>query len=66
MLSKIRNIPLRYYQLALLNIGLIIAISKDMSLISIVTSLLFVGLAVAPFGVLLGLISPPPHQIVHS
>jgi hypothetical protein len=66
MLAKIRDIPVRYYQLALLNVGLIVAISKEMSLLSIVTSLLFVALAAAPFAVILGLLSPPPHQIVQN
>lgn len=66
MLAKIRDIPVRYYQLALLNLGLVVAISKEMSLLSIFTSLLFVALAVAPFAVMLGLLSPPPHQIVQN
>jgi hypothetical protein len=66
MLAKIRNIPVRYYQLALLNIGITIAISKEMSLLSIAASLLFVVLTVAPFAVILGLLSPPPHQIVQN
>ena len=66
MLKNITNIPLRFYQLALLNVGLIIAISKEMSLLSIISSLLFVGLAVAPFGIILGLLSPPPHQLIHD
>lgn len=66
MLTKVRDIPVRYYQLALLNLGLIIAISKEMSFLSIVTSLLFVALAIAPFAVMLGLLSPPPHQTVQN
>jgi hypothetical protein len=66
MLSKFRDIPIRYYQLALLNLALILALSKAMTLISILTSFLFVALAAAPVAVLLGLLPAPPHQIVHE
>ncbi len=66
MLQKITKVPSRYYQLVLLNIGLIIALSKEMSLLAIISSLVFVALAVAPVAIALGLIAPPPHQIFHE
>lgn len=66
MLQKIAKIPSRFYHLALLNIGLIIALSKGMSLLAILSSLLFVGLAVAPVALALGFLAPPPHQLIHQ
>lgn len=61
MLSKITKIPSTYFQLALLNLGLITALYKEMSLLSIITSLVFITLVVAPIAIATGILSPPPH-----
>ncbi len=37
-----------------------------MSLLAILSSLLFVALAVAPVAVALGFLAPPPHQLIHQ
>ena len=66
MLQKITKAPTRFYQLLLLNVGLIIGLCKEMSLIGLVASLVFIALAVAPIALYLGILSPPPHQIIQD
>lgn len=66
MLQKITKAPTKYYQLILLNIGLITALCKGMTLLGIVSSLAFVALALAPVATYFGIISPPPHQIIQD
>ena len=66
MLQKITKAPTKYYQLLLLNIGLIIALSKGMTLLGIISSLAFITLALAPVATYFGIISPPPHQIIQD
>ena len=63
MLQKIPKLPVRYYHWTLLNIGLIIALSKGMTLLGIIASLLFIAVAAAPVALYLGILAPPPHQI---
>ena len=66
MLQKITNFPTKYLQLALLNIGLIIALTKGMTLIGIISSLVFISLVLAPVATHFGILSPPPHQIIRE
>jgi len=66
MLSELTKVPVRFYQLALLNIGLIIALSKDLSLLYIIGSLLFVAALAAPIALYLGWISSPPITIIQE
>ena len=66
MFQKITRVPTKFYQLAALNIGLIIALCKGMTLLSIASSLIFVALALSPVAIYLGLLSPPPHQIIQE
>ena len=37
-----------------------------MTLIGIISSLVFVALALAPFATYFGIISPPPHEIIQD
>ena len=66
MFQKITKVPTKFYQLVALNIGLLIALCKGMSLLSIFSSLIFVALALSPVAIYLGILSPPPHQIVQE
>ena len=63
MLQKIPKLPCRYYHWTLLNIGLIIALTKGFTLISIASSLLFIAVVAAPVALYLGILAPPPHHI---
>jgi hypothetical protein len=65
MIQKVSSIPWRFYQLALLNVGLIVALSKGFSLLYIVSSILFVALVLAPVAVYFKILSPP-IQILHE
>jgi hypothetical protein len=65
-MQNISKIPSRYYQLGLLNVGLIIALYKGMTLLGILSSLVFITLAVAPLAIYLGVLSPPPHEIIQE
>ena len=64
MLQKITKTPTKYYQLFLLNVGLVVALCKGMTLLSIVSSFAFVALALAPAAIYFGVLSPPPHQVL--
>ena len=64
MLQKITKAPTKHYQLFLLNVGLVLALCKGMTLLGIVASFAFVALALAPAAVYFGVLSPPPHQIL--
>jgi len=61
IIIMLQHIPSRYLQLALLNVGLLIALCKDMTLLGILASLAFITLAVAPIALYFEIISPPPH-----
>jgi uncharacterized membrane protein len=56
MLREIANTPPKYYQLALFNIGLIIALYKGLSLLHIVSSLAFIIALVGPIARFFGII----------
>jgi len=56
MLQRIMAIPPCFYQLILFNIGLILALSKEISFLCIVSSLLFIIAAAAPVAVFLGIL----------
>jgi hypothetical protein len=66
MLQKVSNIPPKYYQLAILNVGLLIALSKELSLLHILSSLAFVVVLTAPLAIYLKLLQPNNIQIVHD
>ena len=66
MFQRVASVPARYYELAILNVGLIIALYKDMSLIAIMASLAFVALAIAPIAIMLGILSPPPYHLINE
>jgi hypothetical protein len=66
MIQKVSSIPSRFYQLALLNVGLIVALSRGFSFLYIVSSLLFIAAIVAPVASYLNILSPAPVQILHE
>jgi C4-dicarboxylate transporter len=66
MLQKVREVPPRFYQFALLNIGLILALSKDLSLIHIISSLVFILLVTAPIAIYYQFLRPENLQLVHE
>lgn len=66
MIQKVSSIPSRFYQLVLLNIGLVVALSKDFSLLYIASSLLLITVIVSPVAVYFNLLSPTPVQLLHE
>jgi hypothetical protein len=67
IIIMLQQIPPRYIQLALLNVGLLIALCKDMTLLGILASLAFITLAAAPLALYFKILSPPPHELIsHS
>ena len=66
MLKKITEVPPRYFQLALLNIGLIIALSKELSFLHIILSLALVILVAAPVAVFFNILEKSSLEIVHK
>jgi hypothetical protein len=66
MLQKVTNVPARFYHLALLNIGLIISISKGHSILHILSSLAFIAALAAPIAIYFKFLNPDNIQIVHD
>ena len=66
MLEKVREIPPKYYQLALFNIGVIIAVSKGYSILHIVSSLAFITVLAAPIAIYLKILEQGKVQIIHE
>ena len=66
MLSKAATIPPRYLQLALLNLGLIVALCKDYSLLYILTSLFLIAVLAAPLALHLRILHPPPITLIRE
>lgn len=61
MLAKFTKLPPKYYQLALLNLGLIIALTKGMSLFAILSSIALVAAVIAPIAIAFEFLPPPPY-----
>jgi hypothetical protein len=66
MLQSVSKIPAKYYQLAILNAGLLIALSKELSLLHILSSLAFMVALTAPLAIYFKLLQPNNIQIVHD
>lgn len=66
MLQKVTNVPARFYHLALLNIGLIISLSKGHSFLHILSSLAFITVLAAPIAIYFKFLNPDNFQIVHE
>jgi hypothetical protein len=65
MIDQVTAIPLRFYQLAILNMGLIVAISKELSFLYIISSLIFIAVVIAPLAIWFNLLENPA-QIIHE
>lgn len=66
MIGKVREIPPKYYQLVLFNIGLIIAVSKGYSLLHVASSLAFITVLAAPIAIYFNILEKGKVQIVHE
>jgi hypothetical protein len=66
MLQKVTSVPARFYHLALLNLGLIISISKGHSLLHILSSLAFIAVLLAPIAIYFKILDPNNVQIIHD
>lgn len=66
MLTKVTNIPARFFHLVLLNIGLIISISKEHSLLHILSSLAFIVVLTAPIATYFKILDVNNIQIIHD
>ena len=66
MLTKVTNVPARFYHLVLLNVGLIISLSKGHSLIHILSSLTFITALAAPIAIYFKFLDPNNFQIIHE
>lgn len=65
MINQVTAIPLRFYQLFILNMGLIVAISKELSFLYIISSLIFIAVVIAPLAIWFGFLESPA-QIIHE
>jgi hypothetical protein len=66
MLQQIREVSPKFYQLALFNIGLIIAISKELSPLHIASSLVFIILLVAPIALYFNILQLDNAKVIHE
>lgn len=66
MLQKVREIPPKFYQLALFNIGLIVALSKELSPLHILLSLVFITVLTAPIATYFKILDPENASIIHQ
>lgn len=66
MLQKVREVPPKFYQLALFNVGLIIAISKELSPLHMFLSLAFITALTAPIAIYFKILDPENASIIHQ